>query len=106
MKSIQVFDPTLCCSSGVCGVEVIILQAALPGANDGRVASLRTALRDIDDLSGVPTDICTVHFYYSPLCLGGLGVYRANAPRAAPEYQSKPSPQHPLASKALQSPSD
>lgn len=22
MKSIQVFDPTLCCSSGVCGVEV------------------------------------------------------------------------------------
>ena len=22
MKSIQVFDPALCCSSGVCGVEV------------------------------------------------------------------------------------
>ena len=88
------------------GIEVVILQAALPGANDRRVASLRMALGDVDDLSGVPTDICTAHFYCSPLCLGGLSVHGENDPRATTQNQSKPSHQHPLALLALQSSSD
>ena len=36
------------------GVEVVVLQATLPGANDRRVTPLGAALNNIDDLSGVP----------------------------------------------------
>ena len=33
MASIQIFDPALCCSTGVCGVEVDQGQAGLVGGH-------------------------------------------------------------------------
>ena len=40
--------------NGLCGIEVVVLQAALPGTDNRRVAPLGAALGDIENLPGVP----------------------------------------------------
>ena len=47
---------------GLRRIEVIVLQATLPGTDDGRVTPLRATAGDINDLPCVTAQIGAVHF--------------------------------------------
>ena len=71
MKNIQIFDPALCCSSGVCGQDVD--------------ASLVQASADIDWAKGLGAQVERFNLAQQPLAFAGNETVKAFLERSGPD---------------------